>query len=507
MSSVADTAGFSAGAWSRHGFEAGWEALVGEGTLVHGWLRCWRDLPDHPTLFDDHHGWVTASELQNRTAEIARRIARLGLRRGDRILMSCAPSVDLVIAHIAALRLGLVVVPVNVAFSAHEMANVIRESGAKLAVVDDTERVTSCPVVMASIEVSDVTQAGAIEAPELDALDGSDPAMLVFTSGTTGRPKGALLSHANLLSSAEALRIAWGWTSEDRLVLSLPLFHMHGLGVGVHGTLLSGASAVIVPRFTPDAVLNAAARHSATMFFGVPTMWVRMLESSRVAELAHLRLCVSGSAPLSAEVFEGLAARGGQRVVERYGMTETVMLASNPLKGERRPGSVGMALPGVSIRIDGPSPDGVGEIVVSGPNVFGGYWDRPEANAEAFTPDGWFRTGDLGAYDLDGYLRIVGRSKDLIITGGYNVYPRDVEDVLRSHPCVEDAAVVGEPSAEWGETVTAFVVLNAAISSDALMDHAAAVLAGYQRPRRLVLLDELPRNALGKVVKSQLPLS
>ena len=286
---------------------------------------------------------------------------------------------------------------------------------------------------------------------------------------------------------------------------------MHGLGVGVHGTLLSGASVVIVAKFSPDAVLDAAAVHDATLLFGVPTMWVRLLESDRVGELRRLRLCVSGSAPLSPDVWNFLAERGGQRVIERYGMTETVMNVSNPYDGDRRPGSVGLALPGVSLRLSGDAADGIGEILLTGPNVFAGYWDRPDANTDAFDADGWFRSGDLGRFDPDGYLRIVGRSKDLIMTGGYNVYPRDVEEVLRDHPGVADVAVVGEPSAEWGETVTACVVRTSDGTTetnqptvDELLDFATQHLAGYQRPRRVVFVDELPRNALGKVVKAEL---
>ena len=278
--------------------------------------------------------------------------------------------------------------------------------------------------------------------------------MIGYTSGTTGSPKGAVLSHANLLAGSESVGLAWRWAPADRLVLALPLFHAHGLCVGLHGTLLAGASAVLLPRFEADAVLDAAREHEASMFFGVPTMYHRLAQSARVSELARLRLCVSGSAPLPAELHRSLAERGGQQVLERYGMTETLMLVSNPYDGERRPGSVGFALPGVELRL---SDDGEGEIQVRGANVFAGYWDRPQATAESFV-DGWFRTGDLASIDADGYVTILGRSKELIISGGLNVYPREVEEVLLSHPDVAEAAVVGTPSDEWGEVVTAFVV-------------------------------------------------
>ena len=319
-----------------------------------------------------------------------------------------------------------------------------------------------------------------------------------YTSGTTGRPKGAVLSHGNLLSSVEALLLAWRWTADDRLVLALPLFHMHGLGVGLHGTLAAGASAVLVPRFEPDAVFDAIATHEATLFFGVPTMYARLVTSPRAGELRRLRLCVSGSAPLPADLHERVEAASGQRVLERYGMTETVMLVSNPYDGERRPGTVGLPLPGVELRLS----EGAGEVLVRGPNVFGGYRNRPEANAEAFDEDGWFRTGDLGALDADGYLTLVGRAKELVISGGYNVYPREVEDVLRLHPDVVDAAVVGTPDPNWGEVVTAYLEVADPEAAPDLDDLALDErLAPYKRPRIIHVVEALPRNALGKVQK------
>jgi malonyl-CoA/methylmalonyl-CoA synthetase len=269
----------------------------------------------------------------------------------------------------------------------------------------------------------------------------------------------------------------------------------------LHGTLLAGASAVLLPRFDVDAVLDAAREHQASMFFGVPTMYHRLAQSPRVGELARLRLCVSGSAPLPAELHRVLGERGGQQVLERYGMTETLMLVSNPYDGERRPGSVGFPVPGVELRLaDGEE----GEIQVRGPNVFAGYRERPEATKASFV-DGWFRTGDLGVADPDGYIRLLGRSKELIISGGLNVYPREVEEVLLGHPGVAEVAVVGAPSEEWGEMVTAFVVPSAEEpSTDSLLQFAAEHLAPFKRPRRVQFVDSLPRNALGKVVKHEL---
>jgi malonyl-CoA/methylmalonyl-CoA synthetase len=297
---------------------------------------------------------------------------------------------------------------------------------------------------------------------------------------------------------------AWQWTPDDRLVHCLPIFHAHGLAVGVYGTLLAGASAVLLPGFAPTAVLDAARDHRATLFFGVPTMYHRLAGSDRAGELAGLRLCVSGSAPLAADLHRRLADRAGTMVLERYGMTETLMNVSNPLEGERRPGTVGFPLPGVEVAL---ADDG--EILLRGPNVFEGYWERPEATAEVFVPSGdggrpWFRSGDLGVVD-DGYLTIRGRSKELIISGGFNVYPAEVEEVLAGHPGVVEVAVTGTPSEEWGEVVTAWVVADGpAPTAEALAAFAGDRLAPYKRPRIVHEVPELPRNALGKVVRGML---
>jgi malonyl-CoA/methylmalonyl-CoA synthetase len=308
-----------------------------------------------------------------------------------------------------------------------------------------------------------------------------------------------LLAHANLLASAEALRLAWRWTPEDRLVLPLPLFHLHGLGVGLHGTLTAGASVVLRPGFDPTDTVDAVVHHDATLLFGVPTIWGRLAESGRLAELRALRLAVSGSAPLDPGLHARIHASLGQAPIERYGMTETVMNVSTLYDGDRRAGTVGFPLPQVEVRLE-PDTD---EIAVRGPNVFGGYWQRPDATAEAFR-DGWFLTGDVGAFDPDGSLRIVGRRKDLIISGGFNVYPREVEDVLRTHPRVTDVAVVGLPHPDWGEQVVAVLEGPRRPGDDAqLLALAGADLAPYKRPKRIVWVDALPRNALGKVVKAE----
>jgi malonyl-CoA/methylmalonyl-CoA synthetase len=350
---------------------------------------------------------------------------------------------------------------------------------------------------------------------ELDRAAADDPALIVYTSGTTGAPKGAVLSHGNLLAGARALALAWRWTPADRLVLALPLFHVHGLCAGLFGTLTAGASAVVLPRFSPEGVLAAAGDHAATLFFGVPTMYHRLLGRGTAADLARLRLCVSGSAPLPAPVWQAMRAEGGVEVLERYGMTETLLTVSNPYRGERRPGTVGFPLPGVQARLapldgDGGAPvEGIeeppeGQLLVAGPSVFGGYWERPAATEAAFEGR-WFRTGDVAGWDAEGYLAILGRRNDLILSGGFNVYPAEVEDVLLGHPDVAEVAVAGQPSEEWGETVVAWVVpAGARPPVETLEALAAGQLAGYKRPRAYRFVDSLPRNAMGKVQRDRL---
>lgn len=476
--------------------------LAEGGSLPGAWTRQWMADPEKPVFYDRASGWVSAGALEDKTRRVAGRFHGAGLRRGDRILLSAEASVDLAVAYIAALRLGLVVVPVNTAYLERELAHIVNDARPAGAVMDDPMRgawaqaASSQPLIAVSPSVDLADGSPDV----LDALSTDDLALIAYTSGTTGAPKGAMLTHGNLLASAHAVRLAWRWNATDRLVLALPLFHLHGLGVGLNGTLVAGASAVLLPRFDTEDVLDAVSEHGGTLFFGVPTMYRRLADSPRVAELAKLRLCVSGSAPLSADLHGIIESQAGQAVLERYGMTETVMNVSNPYEGERRPGSVGLPLPGVNLRLD----PGTGEILLKGPNVFRGYWEQPEATASAFDQKGWFRSGDIGAFDEDGYLRIVGREKELIISGGYNVYPREIEDIIRSHPNVADVAVVGTPSEEWGEVVTAYVVSDGAEDETALHKFASERLASYKRPRIVHYVPELPRNALGKVLKQEL---
>ena len=486
------------------------EDLTAGGTLPAVWRDHAGREPGRACLHDPGAGWVSRGELATGSAAVAGRLYAAGLRRGDRVLLSAPAGFALVAAHVACLRMGLVVVPLNAALRRREVAHIVGDAAPRGAILDDAEMRAwvrrGAPEALVCTSAVNLPEG---EVPSLDDLDGDEPAILGYTSGTTGTPKGAVLTHANLLAGAEALRLAWDWRDGDRLVLALPLFHMHGLGVGLHGTLHAGASAVLQASFDPGAVIDAVLEHRATLFFGVPTMYKRLVAHHRVAELAGLRLAVSGSAPLPAGLHRDLEAATGLRVLERYGMTETVMLVSNPLDGDRRPGSVGFPLPGVELQLVSPGespgaapevPRGTsGEIWVRGPNVFAGYWRRPGTGPRV---DGWFRTGDVGRLDADGYLFLEGRTGEVIITGGLNVYPREVEEQLADHPAIAEVAVAGRPDEQWGELVTAYLVPapgHEAPSAAELRRHVVERLAPYKHPRAVVPLEVIPRNALGKV--------
>ena len=475
-------------------------------SLAAAWVRHWTDRPNDPVLVDDQGRTLVGRQVNEMTAQRASDLAASGIARGSRVLLSCAPSIDLALTYIALMRLGITVLPANTGYTERELEHLVTDARPVAAIVDDPRRLHGFDrwgldvVVSAEVPLPHAP----IRHELLDQAAADDAAFIAYTSGTTGAPKGAVLTQANLLAGATAVVHAWEWQPADRLVMALPLFHMHGLGVGLNGSLLAGSSVVVVPSFSVDAVLDAIARHAGTMFFGVPTMYARLAASDRVGELSALRLAVSGSAPLPVSVWHRLAKRSGVQVLERYGMTETVMLTSNPLHGERRPGTVGVPLPNVDVRLG----EG-GAVQVRGPNVFTHYLNRDRESQEAFTDDGWFITGDIGQWDDADYLQLVGRASELIITGGFNVYPRELEDVLREHPLVIDIAVVGTPDEEWGEVVTAYVVLDDSASAysswrDTLAAHAGERLAPYKVPRVWHRVGELPRNAMGKVVRSEL---
>ena len=464
--------------------------------LTQLWVQHWRAAPDAVVVrTPSGEQALTGAQVEEATACIAAQLHQLGVSRGDRVLFSCSPSVETVLCYVAILRVGAVVVPANTGYTSRELGHVITDSLPVLAVIDS-------PARCAEHGLSAWTPASLVDRarereftsePPLDE-DRDGAAMIAYTSGTTGVPKGALLSRQNLLAGAQALVQAWEWTAQDVLIHALPMFHMHGLGAGLNGTFTAGASLIVMPGFDIEEIEAVLSQQNPTMFFGVPTMYARFTEHGALGHLSGLRLIVSGSAPLDPLLFQTIANEAGQSPVERYGMSETVMLTSNPIRGKRKPGSVGLPLPGVDIRLE----EGNG-VEVRGPNVFSGYWNRPDV--DAFTHDGWFRTGDVGRFDEDGYLYLVGRASDLIITGGYNVYPREVEDVIRDIPGIADIAVVGIPDATWGERVVAFYVshLPADVNEELARELLASKLATFKHPRRWVRMAELPRNAMGKV--------
>jgi malonyl-CoA/methylmalonyl-CoA synthetase len=434
--------------------------------------------------------------------QIAGGLHGLGVKPGDRVGLFAANSVDWVLAYLGIQRAGACVVPMNPAYKSAEAEHIISNSDPSL-VVADHERAPIVEQLGRPLAPIEKLPRGA--PPPMPALTPDDPAVILYTSGTTGRPKGAVLDHGGLLAQARGAIEAWRWTERDILVHALPLFHLHGLGMGLNGTLLSGGSATLVA-FSPEAVVAELTRDDdrrGTMFFGVPAMYQRLCDwlDEHPTDLSHVRLFVSGSAPLPPALFERCHRLLGQPPVERYGITEGGIVVTNPYDGPRQAGRVGLPFPGVEFKLGERD-----EVLLKGGQVFRGYWRNPQATEEAFTPDGFFRTADVGEIAADGTLAIRGRLKELIISGGFNVYPREVELVLETHPAVEEVAVAGVPSEAWGEEVTAFVVPSKStpLVEEELIGYARERLATYKCPRRVVVLEKLPRNAMGKIERSKL---
>ena len=467
---------------------------------------------------------ITYGRLMEQTRRLARGLRALGIGAGERVALVMDNAPDYIASYLAIQLAGGVAVLVNPQYRAAELLHILNDAEPRLALVDQPHRALLEQTRPAAgsleriVEPAELPVPGSPELP-LPLPDGEALAVLAYTSGTTGRSKGAMLLHRNLHSNAQAICRAWEWSADDRLLLTLPLFHAHGLFVGVHGTLLSGASLELHARFDAAEVLTALAAGDISMFFGVPTMYARLLDeastslpdrpgAARSSGLPALRLYVSGSAPLSPQLFAAFEAAAGQPILERYGMTETAMNLTNPYRGERRAGTVGLPFPGQAARVVDlktrlPLPaDSDGEIEVRGPHVFAGYWRQPEATAACFDRDGWFRTGDLGRVSADGYVTITGRLRELIISGGFNVYPREVEEVLAQCPGVREVAVLGLPDPDLGERVTAAVVASdPALSAETVIAFCRERLAPYKKPREVVFRSALPRNALGKVEK------
>lgn len=465
-------------------------------------------------------------DLDRATAMIANLLASLRLPEGSRIAVQVEKSVEAMMLYLATLRAGYVFLPLNTAYQKAEIEYFVGNAEpavvvctpknfgwvSKIAFQAGTRHVFTLGEDRTGSLLERAAHCGDKHTPAVRGED--DLAAILYTSGTTGRSKGAMLTHGNLLSNARVLKQYWGWQEGDVLIHALPIFHVHGLFVAIHGALLNGSRMIWLSRFEPRTVIANLPR--ATVFMGVPTLYVRMLaEPSLTREAArHMRLFISGSAPLLIETFTEWQQRTGHTILERYGMSETVMLTSNPYRsedGERRGGTVGFPLPGVQVRVRGDKgedmPAGeVGGIEVKGPNVFKGYWRMPEKTKEEFTPDGWFKTGDVGKIDARGYVTIVGRSKDLIISGGYNVYPAEIEGYINEMPGVAESAVIGVPHPDFGEVGVAVVTPKGgtALDGERIIATLKSQLANFKIPKRCFVVDELPRNTMGKVQKNLL---
>lgn len=483
------------------------------------------------TVADGTPLYYTWRDLDRASARIANLLASLKLPEGSRVAVQVEKSVEAMALYLATLRAGYVFLPLNTAYQSAEIeyfignaepAVVVCSPGnfgwvSKIAFTLGTQHVFT----LGDDRTGSLLDRAAHHSDEHQAVARSadDLAAILYTSGTTGRSKGAMLTHGNMLSNAVMLKDYWGWKKGDVLIHALPIFHVHGLFVAIHGALINGSKMIWCPKFDPKAVIAAMPR--ATVFMGVPTLYVRMLAEAGLNKQAvkNMRLFIAGSAPLLIETFKEWQQRTGHTILERYGMSETIMLTSNPYaadkryqgQDERRGGTVGFPLPGVSLRVQGDDgkdlPVGeIGGIQVKGPNVFKGYWRMPEKTAEEFTKDGYFKTGDVGKVDERGYVHIVGRSKDLIISGGYNVYPAEIEGYINEMPGVAESALVGVPHPDFGEVGVAVVIAKpgAQLDADAIVAQLKSQLANFKIPKKCFVVAELPRNTMGKVQKNLL---
>ena len=474
-------------------------------------------------ILPDGRVW-TYGDVERASGRMANLIVALGLKPGDRVAAQVEKTPEALVLYLAAVRAGMVFLPLNPAYQRHELEYFLKDAQPGLfvcrpqtrALADELAANAGVPHVLV---LDDAGQGSLIDAaaPHADAFatverTSADLAAILYTSGTTGRSKGAMLSHGNLAHNARTLHAYWHFQSGDVLLHMLPTFHVHGLFVACHTTLLNGSAMFFEPKF--DAARAMKLLPQATVFMGVPTYYVRLLLDQDFGRetCRNVRLLVSGSAPLLKETFDEFKTRSGQTILERYGMTEGGMFTSNPYDGERRGGTVGFPLPGTELRIvdakDAPvKPGSVGGIQVRGDNVFVGYWRMPDKTREEFTTDGFFRTGDMGSFDADGYVTISGRSKDLVITGGLNVYPKEIEELIDALPGVVESAVIGLPHPDFGEAVSAVVVrqknsAGKALSEASIIAAVKGQLANFKVPKWVYLVDELPRNAMGKVQKN-----
>lgn len=463
------------------------------------------------------HSEITGRAFHNLIAQQANLLHALGVKPGDRIAAQITKTPQALALYGASVALGAVFLPLNPAYTDAEVAYFLNNATPKILVCDGARKdgLANCTPADCKVLTLNADGSGSLSHAASDAFAAAprgpdDLAALLYTSGTTGRSKGAMLTQDNLLSNAQTLADLWQFTAQDTLLHALPIFHTHGLFVATNTALLTGAKMIFLPTFHPGIVLAHLSR--ATTIMGVPTFYTRLLEDPRFtqAAAAHMRLFISGSAPLLADTHRAFAARTGQKILERYGMTETNMNTSNPYQGDRRAGTVGQPLPGVEVKITengAELPQGqTGMIEVRGPNVFKGYWNMPDKTAEDLRPDGFFITGDLGMFDADGYLHIVGRQKDLIISGGFNIYPKEVELLLDAIPGVSESAVIGLPHPDFGEAVFAVLtaIQGATLDPDQILASLHTQLARFKHPKAAVVVKDLPRNAMGKVQKNVL---